>query len=126
MGLFDYFFNVVRNFSDLMHILTHLFIIIFFLILSLYKFDKNLYSKHIYSPFIRIFKDYLNFLWENFFSIIFFYASLIFQLYAPSSIRLASNRLPYYVIAIRNKSKTLYSKTNETKQKIKNFFKKKQ
>ncbi len=126
MGLFDYAFNVVRNFSDLMHILLYLLIATFFFILSIYKFDKKIYKKYIYTPLTTTFNRYITFFVKDIINLILWYLKLVFDLCLPLILRLASSRLPYYIIAIRIKSKALFLKINKKKQKIKSFFKKKQ
>lgn len=122
MGLFDYIFNIVRDFNDFLHILIYLVIAIFAFVYGVYKSDKELYNDYIYSPFkALVLKKFKNFIY-NILPDFFQYFINIISLFAPKSLRLASNRLPYYTIAIKNKSNILFSKINETKQKIKKFF----
>ena len=50
---------------------------------------------------------------------------MILKIYAPTTLRLASNRLPYYVISLRVKIKLVKAIIKNIKKKITNFFKKK-
>ena len=125
MGFFDYAFNVVRNFSDFMHILAYLLIALIFLLLSIYRFDKKLYEKHIYIPLANLFKSQYIFYIKTIFKKLLRLFIMIFQTYAPASLKLASSRLPYYSTALKRKVKLVINKIKNTKKKITNFFKKK-
>ena len=125
MGFFDYTFNVVRNVYDLLHILTYVFIVLIFLLLSIYRFDKKLYTNRIYLPLVNLLKSQYYYFTKNFFKKLIRLLIMILKIYAPTTLRLASNRLPYYVISLRVKIKLVKAIIKNIKKKITNFFKKK-
>ena len=62
LSFFDYVFNVCRSFSDVLHICAYLLLVVIALIAALYKFDINLYNKHIYIPLLKVLykRGYIN------------------------------------------------------------------
>lgn len=105
MGLVDYIFNVIRTPSDFFHILAYLIIVILFLILSLYRFDENLYKKYIYNSVVfRMGKLYISFvnIWSK--KIITFLKFLNVNL-VPTRLHISSNKLIYHLISLRVKAK---------------------
>ena len=94
----DFFFNICRSFTDFLHICVYLLIVIIAIIIALYKYDAKLYDKHVYQPIIRlIFKETK----ETSEKVIQHgrrdYRNSKVKKWSP-----ASNRLPYYVRAIKN------------------------
>lgn len=95
---FDHLFNVCRSFSDVMHICAYLLLVIIATLVAFYKFDAKLYNKHVYFPLIKFLvkKQYLEIVSFSNRGRRFSKKFLVLRWTANS------NRLPYFVKAIKN------------------------
>jgi len=50
-------FNICRSTSDVLHVFSYALLVISFIVISIYKFDKQTYSSYVYLPITNFFKN---------------------------------------------------------------------
>lgn len=52
MSFFDFLFNVCRSFSDFLHICAYLLVAIIAILIAIYKYDSSIYTKYVIMPIV--------------------------------------------------------------------------
>ena len=55
LSLLDTILNVCRTPYDVLHIFLYLILLFIAFLVAFYKFDKDLFSKHVYIPYLNFF-----------------------------------------------------------------------
>lgn len=109
VSYYDYMCNVCRSWTDVLHIMTYLLVVICALIVALYRFDKDLYVQYIYFPLFlsSIFGSNIILRWLR--NMFFLVSPGIFR---PIFWNITSNRLPYCSKAVKLIVKAFKNKFN--------------
>lgn len=98
LSFFDFIFNVCRSFSDVLHICSYLLLVIVAIIVAIYKFDVKMYNRYVYIPLLRLLvrKENIRVIKLN------EHGRRAQRRYKLILWIPGSNRLPYYVKAVKD------------------------